>query len=84
METESSDKGLDIESTTMQSGFGYITTTNNKENGFCRAKVFGEKIKTTTLLPSHSLQEKPLPFQYISHEFDISQAYRLLCALNIK
>ena len=80
METESSDKGLDIESTTMQSGFGYITTTNNKENGFCRAKVFVEKIKTTTiLLPSHSLQEKPLPFQYISHEFDISQASSAVC-----
>ena len=78
METESSDKGLDIESTTMQSGFGYITTNNNMENGFCRAKVFWEKIKTT-LLPSHSLQEKPLPFQYISHEFDISQASFAVC-----
>ena len=43
METESSNKGLDIESTTMQSGFGYTTTTNNKENGFCRAKVFLRK-----------------------------------------
>ena len=43
METESSDKGLDIESTTMQSGFGYITTTNNKENGFFVEQKFLEK-----------------------------------------
>ena len=50
METEYSNKGLDIESTTMQSGFGYTTTTNNKENGFCRAKVFGEKIKHNNIV----------------------------------
>ena len=46
---------------------------------FVEQKFFEKKIKTTTLLPSHSLQEKPLPFQYISHEFDISQALSAVC-----